>query len=588
MSLARPAPQGVVLNPEFTPHDYQDEAFRSAWSHLDGGKRSTLCAMATGLGKSCLGGMMAAEQVERRTGWCLFLAHRDELLQGARDDFDFVGVPTALEKAKRKAWDEINAARSDMWHPREIRTVVASVQTLKGSRLAGWDRDQFDLVITDEVHHSIRRKGGKKKGRDEVMPSYGAIYSHFGRAKLFGLTGSPDRGDGSQMGSFWESLCYSYMLGEAIDEGDLCRIVERRCEVAIDLSAVKVEGARLNQGDLEDAVAPYLQRMCNGIREELGDRRFLVFCPGRDDVRQEVRPCQSFASGLEALGIRAAAVWGDDPKRAIKVAAFRAGEYQALCCADLFNEGVNFPFVDGIALCSPTESPVVLGQRIGRGTRRYAGKTECRVVTFDWQFAQHHPKVMEPYELFRPAGTERALKVFNRMVKKGDVDLRHAMDEAERIAAEEERREKAEELNRLKRESAEARQKRLEERPVEVRLRVADSGLDFRTVDYRTPLVAPGGKVERCPRPWVEVLCGFGYPRKDAVLLDEPQCRNLHKVLWERHVRGLATPIQIHQLVGLRVKKEIADAMTSEQAGREIMRRVNNQRRAFVGRRKMA
>lgn len=573
------------INPAFTPFDYQTEAFDAAWAIFDRGKRSTLAALSTGLGKTVLAAMMAAEQI-RRGGRVLFLAHRDELLQGAMEDFDFVGVPTALEKAECRAQKTIENRKRDFWNPADIRCVIGSVQTLKGKRLATWDEDYFDLIICDEAHHGVKWRGGKKHGSTTVMPAYRAIFSHFSGAKLFGQTGSPNRGDNAELGFLYEELCYEYMLREAILNGDLCRIVPRMANVAIDLTKVRTEGAGLNQGDLEDAVRPYMQKMCNAIREELGGRRILVFTPGRDSVDDKVRPCELFAAGLNRMGFRAAAVWGDHPKRQQIADLFRSGHYDCVCCADLYNEGVNFPFVDGIALASPTNSPVVLGQRIGRGTRKFTRadgsvKEDCRILSFDWQFEENKYHVLEPYELIRPAGADRALSAVVRKVQasRPDAGLIEVLDEAERIA-------EADKIERARREARDAELKRQRDLPITLDLEVGDSGLTFRTLD---PFACFDRKKHKgpskCGPEWVEALALLGYPREQAKALNDGEAEAMRDALYARHEAGLASPTQVRQLIGMGVKRGQAERYTRYQASTYIIQR-SRQIGHFSGRRR--
>ena len=49
---------------------------------------------------------------------------------------------------------------------------------------------------------------------------------------------------------------------------------------------------------------------------------------------------------------------------------------------DLYNEGVDLPFVDTLILLRPTQSPVLFQQQIGRGLRLMQGKESCLVLDF--------------------------------------------------------------------------------------------------------------------------------------------------------------------------------------------------------------
>ncbi len=62
--------------------------------------------------------------------------------------------------------------------------------------------------------------------------------------------------------------------------------------------------------------------------------------------------------------------------------AFEAGELDALCVVDMFNEGLDVPGIDRIVLLRPTESRVVFLQQLGRGLRAMPGKPHLTVLDF--------------------------------------------------------------------------------------------------------------------------------------------------------------------------------------------------------------
>ena len=57
-------------------------------------------------------------------------------------------------------------------------------------------------------------------------------------------------------------------------------------------------------------------------------------------------------------------------------------ELCALVTVDLYNEGVDLPYVDTLLLLRPTQSSVLFQQQIGRGLRLAKGKESCLVLDF--------------------------------------------------------------------------------------------------------------------------------------------------------------------------------------------------------------
>src|SRR6267142_5076504 len=90
------------------------------------------------------------------------------------------------------------------------------------------------------------------------------------------------------------------------------------------------------------------------------------------------------ARKFRELGISALAVHGqtqeEDRTRAPRVLETR--EVNVLFTCDLYNEGVDLPFVDTLLLLRPTSSPTLFLQQLGRGLRLHEGKQTCLVLDF--------------------------------------------------------------------------------------------------------------------------------------------------------------------------------------------------------------
>ncbi|MCX5743922.1 MAG: DEAD/DEAH box helicase family protein [Proteobacteria bacterium] len=147
---------------------YQVAAVAAIREQFRAGCRSTLLVQATGTGKTITFSDVARRTVDRG-GRVLIVVHRDELIQQADDKLRAAGLTPGIEKAASYAG---NAS-----------VVIASVQTLRGKRLAAFAFDAFALVIVDEAHHA-------------VAPGYRAILAYFTTARVLGVTATPDRLDG--------------------------------------------------------------------------------------------------------------------------------------------------------------------------------------------------------------------------------------------------------------------------------------------------------------------------------------------------------------------------------------------------------
>ena len=75
-----------------------------------------------------------------------------------------------------------------------------------------------------------------------------------------------------------------------------------------------------------------------------------------------------------------------------------------LFTCDLYNEGVDLPYVDTLLLLRPTSSPTVFLQQLGRGLRLYPGKSTCLVLDF---IGQSHEKFRFDRALTALTGIQR-------------------------------------------------------------------------------------------------------------------------------------------------------------------------------------
>jgi hypothetical protein len=90
------------------------------------------------------------------------------------------------------------------------------------------------------------------------------------------------------------------------------------------------------------------------------------------------------ARKFRELGIAALAVHGQTPaeERAAAPESLRSGSVNVLFTCDLYNEGVDLPFVDTLLLLRPTSSATTFLQQLGRGLRLFENKQTCLVLDF--------------------------------------------------------------------------------------------------------------------------------------------------------------------------------------------------------------
>ena len=347
-----------------TLRPYQQQARDRIHAEWEAGRTRTLLVLPTGTGKTIVFASVAADQV-RAGDRVLILAHRGELLEQAADKLQrSTGLVSAVEKAESTCLDS--------W----FRVVVGSVQTLqRPARLERFPHDYFSTIIIDEAHHAI-------------TDGYRRILDYFDRAKVLGVTATPDRGDMRNLGEVFDSLAFEYKLTDAIKEGYLCKIMAQTIPLKLDITSVTMSGGDYAVGDLGTALDPYLEQIAAEMAQRCTDRKTVVVLP-------LIKTSQKFRDLLNANGFRAAEVNGQSADRKQVLADFEADKYNVLCNSMLLTEGWDCPSVDCVVVLRPTKVRSLYSQMVGRGTRLSPGKTDLLLLDFLWMTDKH--------ELCRPA-----------------------------------------------------------------------------------------------------------------------------------------------------------------------------------------
>jgi superfamily II DNA or RNA helicase len=512
--LDKPAlgPCRVQLRP------YQTEAIDAVRARFVAGDRSTLLVMATGLGKTITFGMIARLCVERG-GRALVLAHRKELIDQAVNKLDLLGVEAGVERAEHRARATFDPD-----------VVVATTQTLQRDRLESWPADYFRMVVVDEAHHA-------------TASTYKSILNHFRSARVLGVTATADRADEEDLGQVFESVAYEYDLFRAMTAEApgpyLCRLKFVQCDVDIDLRDLRPRRDDYSESDLEGRIAPLADTLANALKQEMGDRRTIVFTPG-------VKSAQGIATALASLGVRADWSSGDDPERDAKIERFRRGESQVFVNCGIAVEGFDVPEVAAVGLCRPTKSRLLYSQMAGRATRLAKGKADALLIDFNFLTANHD--LVKPVELFdTSAADSEVLEIANEIARKEPgTDLLEAVERAV---------------------------KEKQHRAV-LRVQARERKLSYRRVSY-DPLTVfdavglpwRGGRdavVNRATGAQVAALEKFGVD--DAPNLSKTRASTLLDYLTSRRKQGLARPRQVAWAIAKGCDPEVARRMTFEEA----------------------
>lgn len=242
--------------------DYQTRCVQAIERAEREGCKLQLVVMATGTGKT----VTFAYLIAKRPGRALILAHRDELLQQAKDKILRV-LPLA----------QVGIVRGDLnQHNAEI--VVASVQTLsRESRLKKIHPD-FKTVIVDESHH-VNAAG------------YGRVLEYLAPSNplVVGFTATPFRGDGKPIcaddegstGDEWFSKrVFEMGIADAVNAGWLAEPVGRLITLkGADFNKLHTRRGDYDTSELEEMLraANWHEHITRALLDHAANRRTVVF-----------------------------------------------------------------------------------------------------------------------------------------------------------------------------------------------------------------------------------------------------------------------------------------------------------------------
>jgi len=343
VSLFEPAPMLRDRAPaakKRTPRPYQRATIDTAIAQYRQGLRSTLAVMATGTGKTFTASQVMAATLAKG-GACLWMNERDNLVsQMCAELPGMLGVDVFREQGPIRALPS-------------ARVVVATVQSMTEARLKTFDPNKFSLIVCDEAHHSVTQ-------------SYRRVLAYFDKARILGLSATPQRLDGKALQLVYEATCADYMMGPAIADGWLCRVRVVPGHQRLDLSKLKKSGDDYTDEAIAGLLTPeVLKGMCKDIHDLHEGRRGVSYWP-----RVEIAHVAAKTLNLMNPG-SARAVDGsmdrDEQNRIFD--AHKAGEFLHLCNCGVVVEGYDDKGIGYIYQGRPTRSISRHIQEMGRAGR---------------------------------------------------------------------------------------------------------------------------------------------------------------------------------------------------------------------------
>lgn len=341
--------------------DYQQAAANNVAADLKD-KNRALLVLATGLGKTVVGGEIIRRHLEDRPGArVLVVAHMKELVD-------------QLEKALWRHLDKsvpTQVLNGDTKPSAFEGLTVATVDSVLGLARTGW---RPSLIMIDETHH-VGETG-----------MFAQLLDLCDDAQQFGVTATPWRGDKFDITSRFGQPSYSLGIAEGMAAGYLAKVDYRMFVDNLDWDFVRhvsEHGYSIKELNKALFLPQRDEEIVDQFRDawrDITDPRAILFC----QTIEHAERMATLLAGSDQSWRRAAYLHSglNRQQRQILLNAFRLGRVPIITCVDVFNEGVDVPDVNLIAFLRVTHSRRIFVQQLGRGLRLREGKETLKVLDF--------------------------------------------------------------------------------------------------------------------------------------------------------------------------------------------------------------
>ncbi len=297
--------------------------------------RAVLVVSPTGSGKTFFFSRVAAAAAAKGKR-VVIVAHRIEIVEQISAALDRMGIRHGRIMQGHSLTDDIIQVGM-------VQTVARRLDLLQ----------EPHLLVIDEAHHA-------------VAGTWEKVAAAWRRARLLGVTATPERLDGRGLGNAFEHMILGPSVAELIAEGYLASYQYLAPPQEADFSGVATRAGDYALDEIADAMdkATVTGDAVEHYRQHLEGRSAIAFCV-------TVAHAEHVAAQFREAGFAAASVDGgmDKATRTDRIAAIGDGRLQVLTSCDIISEGTDIPSVAGAILLRPTKSLSMFLQQVGRVLR---------------------------------------------------------------------------------------------------------------------------------------------------------------------------------------------------------------------------
>ena len=356
----------IQFNVNIQPYPYQTEIQEelNAERELRNNYRNLIVA-ATGTGKTMISAFdykQFCQKNPNKKNRLMFIAHRQEILQQSLWAYRLV-----------LGNNNFGELLTGTHNASEYDHLFITIQSFNSKAFIDIVKsDYYDFIVVDEFHHY-------------AAPTYLKLLQYFNPKILLGLTATPERRDGKEKDIIKEYFndCVSaeIRLPEAIHRRLLVPFQYFGVTDSLDYSQLKWTRGGYDRTELQKLILSDDRQRCNIILQSISKyilnpqmMRALGFCVSIKHAEYMAEFCNQH--GLPADYLHSDC---DSEKRNKIQGRLKRREINIIFVVDIYNEGVDIPFLDTVLFLRPTESLVVFLQQLGRGLRLY-DKKECLTI----------------------------------------------------------------------------------------------------------------------------------------------------------------------------------------------------------------
>ena len=347
----------ITINRVIEPNQMQLDFINNFSMSYKKHDKAGLLVSATGSGKTYASAFAIKHLKFNKV---LFVAHRTKLLLQAinsynvvfKDNFDY-GL--------------LDGEHKELNH----RFIFANISTLGKKEIYSMlDKDNFDLIIYDEVH----RAGSNL---------YQAITNYFNPKYLLGMSATPTRTDDFDIYKmFGYNILHEITLQTALKYNLLCPFhYYGVTDLIINNESIK-DKTTFNILTSDSRVKHIIETIEYYSFEDIKTKG-LIFCSNIEEANELSNKFNEYnykTISLNSKNIKKQ----EDIDNAIKLLESddNINYLDYIFTVDIFNEGVDIPQVNQIIMLRPTKSPIVFVQQLGRGLRKYKDKYYVTIIDF--------------------------------------------------------------------------------------------------------------------------------------------------------------------------------------------------------------